>query len=178
MDGDRSGLACVVAPIADSIEQFRQRHDPLAALGVPPHVTVLFPFVPPPLIDDAVLDVVAEVISGFEVFDVTFADIGEFPGVVWLRPSPDQHLRQLTDSLAAAFPAYPPYEGEFPDPQPHLTIGNHLDDVSQSDLRRQLALVASPLLPFTAQITTVSLLVRDLDGGWAERAQFPMLRNS
>lgn len=178
MDGDKSGLACVIAPIDDSIEQFRQRHDPLAALGVPPHVTVHFPFVPPPLIDDAVLDVVADVISGFEAFDVTFVGIGEFPGVVWLRPSPDQRFRQLTSALTAAFPAYPSYEGEFPDPQPHLTIGNHLDDVSQSDLRRQLARVAAPLLPFTAQIATVSLLVRDLDGRWAEHAQFPMQWNS
>jgi hypothetical protein len=118
--------------------------------------------------------VVADVISGFEAFDVTFVGIGEFPGVVWLRPSPDQHLRQLTSALTAAFPAYPPYEGEFPDPQPHLTIGNHLDDVSQSDLRRQLARLAAPLLPFAVQITTASLLVRDLDGRWAERASFSM----
>lgn len=41
----RSGLIIEVPEASPVVDQWRQKLDPLAPLGVPPHITVLFPFV-------------------------------------------------------------------------------------------------------------------------------------
>jgi hypothetical protein len=55
---------------------------------------------------------------------VRLADLAQFPdGIIHLVPDPDDALRDLTARLVAAFPAWPPYGGEFgSDVQPHLTV--------------------------------------------------------
>ena len=67
--------------------------------------------------------------------------LGQFPnGIIHLVPDPDDALRDLTARLVAAFPACPPYGGEFgADVQPHLTVDAASDDV---DLASTAALLA------------------------------------
>ena len=37
----------ILTPLPAAIERIRQRYDPAAALGVPAHVTIMYPFIPP-----------------------------------------------------------------------------------------------------------------------------------
>lgn len=48
-----SALIAVVAEAEPLINSFRQRFDPSAAVGVPAHVAVLYPFRDPDTLDDA-----------------------------------------------------------------------------------------------------------------------------
>lgn len=98
---------------------------PTAALTelVPPHVTVLVPWLRDPRpehvqrLEDAVADI--------EPFDLTFSTAGQFAnGTAWLRPEPFDQIRELVATVLAAFPECPPYGGQFPDPHPHLTIAS------------------------------------------------------
>jgi 2'-5' RNA ligase len=172
VEGERSGLVCVIEPADPIFERLRLENDPHAIAGVPAHVTCLAPFVPPRLIDAEVLGMLGDVAAAFEGFPVHFPEVREFPGVVWLRPEPEDRFRALTRKLAAAFPDYPPYEGAFPDPQPHMTVGMDLDPQTQAELREQVDREVAARMPFEALVTSMSLLVLDLDGTWHEEARF------
>lgn len=47
--------------------------------------------------------------------------------MIFLEPFPREPFIKLTQQLAAIFPENPPYEGKFPDINPHLTIGQLSD---------------------------------------------------
>ena len=93
------------------------------------HVTVLGPFDPDP--SEAVLATVADLASATAPIAVRLSQLGQFPnGIIHLLPEPDDRLRDLTAGLVAAFPAWPPYAGEFGvDVQPHLTVDAASDQV-------------------------------------------------
>jgi 2'-5' RNA ligase superfamily len=44
--------------------------------------------------------------------------------VLWLAPNDASPFRALTQRVFDAFPAFPPFEGQFDDVVPHLTIGH------------------------------------------------------
>ena len=79
----------VVAPICD-------RYDPSAALGMPAHITLLYPFIPPDAIDPTVTDGVADCIRRFPAFDFSLTEMRRFPGVLYLAPAPAEPFRALT----------------------------------------------------------------------------------
>ena len=44
-----------VVPVPEAepwVKDLRERYDPIAAVGMPAHITVLFPFIPPDLLTD------------------------------------------------------------------------------------------------------------------------------
>ena len=94
-------------------------------VGVSPaHVTVLYPFAPPEKVDADMRERLRAAVQQVSAFDCTFADTGWFgQDVLWLGPSPAQPFRDLTKSVWAAFPDYPPYGGVYAGDAPHLTVG-------------------------------------------------------
>lgn len=103
------------------------------------HITALGPFAPAPSRTD--LETVAGLASATPPIPVRLERLGQFPnGIIHLVPDPDVALRDLTARLVAAFPAWPPYGGEFgTDVQPHLTVDAASGDV---DLVSTAALLA------------------------------------
>jgi len=94
------------------------------------HITALGPFAPSPSRAD--LETVAGLASGTSPVRVRLERLARFPnGIIHLVPDPDDALRDLTARLVAAFPAWPPYDGEFgADVQPHLTVDAAREDAS------------------------------------------------
>ena len=94
------------------------------------HITALGPFDPDP--SETVLATVAALAGATTPIRVRLAELGRFPnGIIHLVPDPADGLRDLTRRLVAAFPAHPPYGGEFGDDvQPHLTVDAASDTVS------------------------------------------------
>jgi 2'-5' RNA ligase len=112
------GLEPVVSP-------HRSALDSGAIRGVPAHVTVLYPFMPPERLSASVLAELGRLLAEIAPFDTTFDAVDWFgDGVVYLRPTPDRPLRQLTAMVAARWPDWPPYGGVYGEPTPHLTIGD------------------------------------------------------
>ncbi|WP_157630561.1 2'-5' RNA ligase family protein [Kribbella catacumbae] len=98
---------------------------PTAALTelIPPHVTVLIPWLRDPEPED--VQRLEDAVAAIEPFDLTFSSAGQFPnGTTWLRPEPFDQVRELMATVLAAFPECPPYGGDHPDPHPHLTISS------------------------------------------------------
>lgn len=154
--GGESGLVILV-PAAEPAIARRIAVDPQAALDVPAHVTVLFPFVPPDELTADHLREVDAVTSTVEPFDFRLTEVRWFgEQVVWLSPVPDQPFARLTERLAAAFPDFPPYGGAHDEVVVHLTVLADAEPAAMRDLAEHVA----PHLPITGRATEVVLLGR------------------
>jgi 2'-5' RNA ligase len=167
-----TALVVVVPEAEPAVAVHRAELDAAAANGVPAHVTVVFPFLPPERLDDATVDDVAGIVATVHAFDLTLARVGWFADrVAWLAPEPAEPFRTLTLALWRRFPEAPPYGGLYPDVVPHLTIGH---DAPLERLTAAADDVAASL-PITARIEAVTLIAR---GGpteqWRTRRELPL----
>lgn len=164
----RSALVVLVPAAAGFIEELRLVHDPMAARGVPAHVTVLHPF--RAALDDAAHDTIAAVAADASRWTVRFDAVRRFDdGVVYLAPEPAAPFAALTRRLAAAFPDCPPYGGAFAEPVPHLTLGSHLV-AGEAD---RLAATLDGFAPFTSSADRLTRLVEDDAGMWSIERSWP-----
>ena len=160
-DTPSSGLVVLVPEAEPVVAQLRRRLDPSAALGVAAHVTVLFPFAAPDTIDSGVVHRLRDLFSRVPAFPYTFDRTAWFGDqVLWLAPTDDRPFRELTRLVHAAFPAYPPFGGAFPDPVPHLTVGNE----SPVDRLRAADSELAEMRPLHGRATSVTLLVQSDPG--------------
>ena len=163
----------VLAPEAESIvKAYRDEHDPAAALGVPAHVTVLYPFHPLALAPAARARLTA-LFAEHEPFDYALASVGRFPTVLYLAPDPAEPFRRLTLRVAAAFPEYPPYGGRHSHIIPHLTVANTQDTARLEAVTAHFQATCRAHLPLRLRATAVTLLEYD-QGAWQMVATFPL----
>jgi hypothetical protein len=98
--------SAVLVPVPEAervVSRHRARLDAAAALGVPAHVTVLFPFVPPSEIAAATLESLAAALASAGAFDCEFPDTAWFGSdVLWLAPRPAAPFRALTRAVTAS----------------------------------------------------------------------------
>ena len=121
-----SALLIPIPEADDVVGQWRERLDHAASLGVPAHVTVLYPFVPPSNIDRHVTTEVAAIAAATPPFDYSFSEVRWFgTDVAWMEPDDDQPFRDLTEAFSRRWPSCPPYGGVYEDVIPHLTIAQH-----------------------------------------------------
>jgi hypothetical protein len=164
-----SALVVLVPEAEHLVASLRGRHDPAAALGVPAHVTVLFPFVSP--VDDETVGRVAEIARRHAPFTASFVAIERFVGeVVWLRPEPSQPFSALTAAVVAEFPDWPPYAGTIAEPIPHLTVADGVDEATAAALQVELG----PGLPITTRVSELALLVEDDADRFRVERTFPL----
>jgi 2'-5' RNA ligase len=151
----------------------RHRHelDPVAPLGVPAHVTVLYPFIPPDEVDNEVCDAIAEVVDAFRAFDFALEGVRRFPdGVVYLAPEPTAPFVEITAALVARWPEYPPYGGAYDAIVPHLTVAQTNGSADVAALEAELR----DGLPIPALADAVWLMEGQPKDRWAIRAVFPL----
>jgi 2'-5' RNA ligase len=115
----------VLVPEAEAlVGPFRSRYDPVAPLGMPPHVTILFPFLAEPDLTPEVLARLDAHFAVFAAFDYELRETGTFPGVLYLRPEPQAGFSEIITSTVALFPAVVPYGDPGLDLSPHLTVAH------------------------------------------------------
>ena len=143
-----------------AVGSIRATHDSSAARGVPAHITILAPFLPPDEIDEAPL---RELFARFSSFDFVLDGVEQFDdGHVWLRPTPLWRFADLTAAVWERWPERPPYEGAVDVVIPHLTISETPLDVNVS-------------LPIAARAHEVVLIEEDESSGmWTTRTRFPL----
>jgi 2'-5' RNA ligase len=173
--GDTGSAVVVPVPEADAIVAgYRARLDRAATLGVPAHVTLLAPFLPPPLITAATIATLAEIAGSAAAFDCAFGRTAWFGDrVLWLAPEPDGPFRELTRRLTAAFPQCPPYGGLFADVIPHLTVGE--DEAGGAGPLRAAQAAVTGQLPVAALISRAWLMCGTAEpGSWHRVAELPL----
>jgi 2'-5' RNA ligase len=168
----RSGLIIEVPEAEPAVARLRERFDASAALGIPAHITVLFPFMPPSTIDPAVLAELADLFAAVSRFRFRLDHTDWFGDeVLWLGPRDPGPFRALTEAVHQAFPAFPPFEGQFSDVVPHLTVGK---GHPVTDLRAAEESVEEHL-PVDGHATEVTLVTQQSAGGrWTRAAVFAL----
>jgi len=106
------------------VARWRERFDPSARLGVPAHITLLYPFMSPELISDAVVEQAGAVASATRGFAFTLQQVSRFPGALYLAPEPSAPFIALTRRLTQQFPGFAPYGGQYRTVVPHLTVAH------------------------------------------------------
>jgi 2'-5' RNA ligase len=161
-----SGLVLLVPELEPAIGDLRAVHDPAARQGMPAHVTVLYPFMDPVNLGPTQRGRLAEVIRAFPAFDLSFSRVGRFPEVLWIAPDPAGPIVAMVRAIAAAFPDYPPYGGQFETVIPHLTVahGDGLDlGALEPEVRRRLATPVVQRVDGASLFTTIRRKWREVD---------------
>ena len=157
----RTALIVAVPEAESAVGELRLRHDRSAALGVPAHLTILFPFVDSGALDE---DAVEAVFSAHEPFDFELESPSRPSTAVapYLAPSQADRFVALTESVWRRWPDHPPYEGAHEAIVPHLT-----------NLRSSRS-TATLQLPIHAHAGAVTLIEEQADGCWVCRRRFAL----
>ena len=146
------------------LARLRDGLDPSAAAGVPAHITLLYPFVPPDRLGESVFTPVAEIARTVAAFSFTLGRVQRWTGVVCLLPDPSEPFRRLIVALASAFPDFPPYGGAHAvaDVVPHVTIAQ---SARTEDLDAASAALPG-LLPVPAHFDEIRLIAHGSGQLW------------
>ena len=150
----------------------RERYDPTAAVGVPAHITRLFPFISPDLITDDDLAKATEAFQRFRPFELKLEQVDRFPESLYLVPEPDELFISLTEAIVRDFPEYPPYGGKFTKIVPHLTVANRSAEFS-SIAEVELLGIMKDLGPIHAICNVVELYQNSTEH-WRWAQSFPL----
>jgi 2'-5' RNA ligase len=175
LTASRQSALVVLVPAAEPVVgSWRARLDPAASLGIPAHVTVLYPFIPPSQIGTDTVASLARIFGSEAPFSLQLTRIGWFDHhVVYCVPQPEQRFCQLTERVVAQWPDFPPYQGAFAEFVPHLTIG---DGAPLHDMRQAAADVECHL-PLCERVDAVHLMEGTDDlASWAVVRMFPLAR--
>jgi hypothetical protein len=171
---DETALVVLVPEAEPLVSRFREKYDPSAAVGVPAHVTLLYPFLPPDVLRPSDVAALAKLFASARPCDVVFERCGRFdPKTLWLAPRPAAPFLDLTRRLVARWPQCPPYLGTVAvdDVVPHLTVS---DSVS-GDLLDRIEMAVAGGLPVRTRLAEATLIV-DTTGRWTTRETFPIGR--
>ena len=161
----------VTVPAAEPlVRDLRNRFDATAKLGVPAHITVLYPFMSPDEITLDVLHLAQAALNGVPAFEFSLAGVGRFPATAYLIPQPAEPFNELTTALMERFPAYRPYGGEHETMVPHLTVA-HGDAADAHAAAQELAPQLSAWRANQMTCDTVTL-IENSSGRWKEMHRF------
>jgi 2'-5' RNA ligase len=168
-----SALVIAIPEAEGLVASFRNKYDPSAAVGVPAHVTVLYPFKSPRKITADVIQSLDELFSKFPGFSVSFIQSKRFPGVLYLSPFPDETFRRLTTIVTKRFPETPPYGGQFADIIPHLTVAQVSDPRQLEEIAADFERAARGRFPIQASVRDIALMDNE-SGLWEVRVRFAL----
>ena len=174
-DADRRSALVVVAAEAEAVVgEWRLRYQRESVeRGIPPHLTVLFPFVPATAIDDDTLAELRRVYEPVRPFGYELASVESFPDAAWLAPVPAEAFHELVARARRAFPALPPYGNPAHVVVPHCTIGTDDDPGRVAAMVRELRERLGPDLPIRCRANEVVLVGEQANGTWVTHEAFP-----
>jgi 2'-5' RNA ligase len=168
----RSALIVAVPEAGRSIEQWRERTcSDKPAIGIPVHVTLLFPFVPAPDIHDGLIAELSSLFGGFESFFFELREARRWPQMSYLAPEPSEPLVDLTKAIVARYPDYPPYEDMFDSIVPPLTVAH--GDTTLLDRAESDVLESLPIRVAVCEVVLIEEAVPDW-GQWRTRVRFAL----
>jgi 2'-5' RNA ligase len=174
-DFDLSALSIEIPNAGKIIQRYRGQYTTDGALGMPPHITLLYPFLSNTEYDQQTSSRLADVISKIQPFSIEFGGLGRFPGALYLNVREEEKIRELIRKLLYVFPEFPPYGGKFSVDEltPHITVAvdtstEKLDSVEQNFKEEyQLSNVQSVL------VERIMFSVRTSDG-WIQYRSFEL----
>ena len=154
------------------VDPHRLRLTRAGADGIPPHVTLLYPFTDSARLKAERVQEVARIVGGESAFDLSLASTARFavdPPILYLVPEPAAPFAALTRALVTAFPEHRPYAGRYPELVPHLTVA-----IADAATLESVAAELGPALPIEARVEQAWLMQREASGRWRLRRRFEL----
>jgi len=154
----------IVLPVEEAeaiVGHLRERYDPAARSGMPAHITLLYPFVPP-IRTAAEIEVLGRLFLSIPEFEFALTDVRHFPATAYLHPDPPDAFVRLTEIITQRWPDYSPYRGAFSTVVPHLTVADHVN----RDVLDSVERAVSIHLPIKCRAKVAWLLCSDAQGFW------------
>ena len=170
-----SALVILVPEVEPLVESFRIQYDPSAAVGIPAHVTVLYPFRAPGDLTPDVIQSLEQLFANYPGFQAVFTELRRFPNVLYLSPEPADMFRLLIKTVAERFPETLPYGGQFTEITPHLTVAQLVYPQRLEEIASVFARAAKNRLPISTQVKEVALMENSA-GRWQVRHRFALQR--
>lgn len=162
MSSNESVLVVPALEIAPMVGEFRLQYDPSARAGMPPHITVLYPFVDPSQLTEQFLTDLDRLLRDSAAFEYTLTEVREFEqGVLYLTPEPAERFITLTAMASTRF-GIQPFGGAFPTVIPHLTVTQSAAEAE----RRRIGSLLMLALPRTARASEAWVMVGSNDSKW------------
>lgn len=164
-------MIIAVDEAAEAVDAWREQTcSAKPSAGVPPHVTLLFPFVTAAEINESVITSLAEATAGTRRFTFHLRRTDRFPTALYLVPEPGEPFIRLTRSIMHQFPACQPYDGAFGMSVPHLTVAEGSDAVMN-----EAELEVTSRLPIVSDAQEALLLEEVESNGrqWRIRVRLP-----
>lgn len=147
-----------------------RQYAPETLIRVPPHITVLYPFVPVNRLDEACAKL-NEICASVPAFDITMTGYDSFPKVAFMNPANPAPIQAVFRKIFAAFPECPPYGGAFGnDLHPHMTVGEF------ATIEAQQAAVLPDYAPTTFRAKRLHVMYGPIDRAlsWITHAVIPL----
>jgi 2'-5' RNA ligase superfamily len=126
----------LITPDAESlVGRWRAEHDYAARFGIPAHVTVRTPFLPP----ERWRDPAFSLLERFLPTDVTLARLENRPGGLVIVAEPDEGLREITEAVGLSCSTLPPHKDNRPDLAYHMTVVGTANDRIRSEAAEDIA---------------------------------------
>jgi 2'-5' RNA ligase len=166
-----TSLICRVPEAERFIAHYRQRFDPSARRNVPAHVTILYPFMAPTLVDAGVLSTLQGIADSVPCFNYRMSQTRRFPVALYLAPDPADSFAALTDGVFRAFPDFPPFEGKFETVVPHVTVA-HGDEplLCEIEIELRIAMSGSGVAARCSEM----VLIENSTGRWEQMHAFAL----
>ncbi len=162
MPEDESVLLIPALEVVGLVGDFRMRYDPSAGRGVPPHITIMYPFLDPHRLTSQILSDLDTLFETTETFGYTLTEVREFEqGVLYLSPEPAQPFIDLAERVTARFGMLP-FGGAHSTVVPHLTVSQS----ASSDERKRIRAALSGALPQSGQASEAWLMVGHNETSW------------
>lgn len=176
-DATESALLLVSPGAEQAVSATRARMDSSARLGLPAHLTVLYPFRPVELLDTGDHHALERAYAAVDAFTVRAGSTAWFgERVLYVAPDDPAPFLAVIAATLAAFPGVAPYGGAFAEVVPHLTVGH---DRPAGELREAERVVGAAL-PFSQHLDHVELWAGPAvsgpapDGSWHHVRSYPL----
>jgi 2'-5' RNA ligase len=85
-----------VPDVADPVDRWREQTcNDKPSIGVPAHITLLFPFAPATQLDRPMIASLAEVVGEVDAFEFALGKTSRFPTTLYLAPEPASPFIEL-----------------------------------------------------------------------------------
>ena len=168
----RASALIVPVPQAERlVGAWREQHDDSARTGVPAHVTLLYPFLPPEEITPADVERLTALFVTVPSTGFRLVAARRFSrGVLYLAPEPEAFFQDLTARIWSLYPDRPPYGGMFDHVVPHLTVAQ----VDDHDLLDRIEAAVAAGLPIEAHASEAWLMVQGEADRWQPGHRFAL----
>lgn len=166
--------SALILPIPEAepvVEDWRARYDESAALGLPAHITLLYPLMGPDACNARHMASIGSILSETAPLEFSLIDLRRFPNVLYLAPEPANGLAALIDRLCAEFPDWPRYGDPDLPIVPHLTVCHVKSAEGFEEAAAAAERTIAPQLPVKAYVPEARMM-ENSTGRWKDFKRF------